>query len=164
MDKTLKIEPQGDLDIVMTRWFAATPEQVFEAHTNCKYVSKWLLGPDGWTMPHCEIDLRVGGKYRYVWAKADKNIEMGMGGEFREIERPHRIVATEKFDESWYEGEAIDTSTFVEVDGGTLVTLTMSLQSKEARDGVLTSGMDSGVKVSYDRLDDILSSAFARGA
>src|ERR1039457_3133889 len=81
--------------------------------------------PDGWTMPVCEIDLRVGGVYRYVWRKESTGKEMGMGGVFREVVRPERLVATEKFDDSWNPGEALDTTMFEESGGITIVKLTV---------------------------------------
>src|SRR6185436_4425606 len=95
------------------RDFNAPRELVFEAFTKPELVRRWLLGPPGWTMPVCEIDLRVGGAYRYVCRKAGA-ADMGMGGVFREIVPPGRVVATEKFDESWYAVEAVDTTVFVE--------------------------------------------------
>jgi uncharacterized protein YndB with AHSA1/START domain len=134
---------------------------VFDAHTKPELVKRWLLGPPGWTMPVCEIDLRVGGKYRYVWRNAD-GTEMGMGGVFREIARPERLVATEVFDQSWYPGEALDTSVFVEERGKTTVTLTVLYESREARDGVLKSPMEQGMAAGYDRLEELLASMPAK--
>jgi uncharacterized protein YndB with AHSA1/START domain len=154
---TFKIEPSGDREIVMTRVFNATPDLLFDALTKPELVKRWLLGPPGWSMPVCEIDLKVGGKFRYVWRNEDGR-EMGMGGNYREIVRPDRIVHIEKFDEAWYPGEAVITTTLVEKDGSTTLTTTMLMESGEARDAVLESGMESGVVVSYDRLEEILSS------
>jgi len=102
---SLKLTTRGDREIVMTREFDAPRTLVFDAFTKPKLVRQWLLGPPGWSMPVCEIDLKVGGQYRYVWSHANGN-EMGMGGVYREIVVLERIVATEKFDESWYPGEA----------------------------------------------------------
>jgi uncharacterized protein YndB with AHSA1/START domain len=87
-------------------------------------------GPEGWTMPVCEIDLRVGGKYRYVWKKETAGIEMGMGGEFREVARPEKYVATEKFDESWYPGEGLSTTTFEDRGGKTYFQNVMQYESE----------------------------------
>ena len=156
---TLQITTPNDRDIVMTRVFDAPRRLVFEAHTKPALVRQWLLGPDGWTMPVCEIDLRVGGRYRYVWRKEKTGEEMGMGGEYREVAAPERIVATEKFDESWYPGEAVDTTVFVEKGGRTTVTTTVRYESKEARDGVLRTPMATGVAESYDKLAEVLASA-----
>jgi uncharacterized protein YndB with AHSA1/START domain len=108
-------------------------------------------------VPVCEIDLKVGGKYRYVWRNEDGR-EMSMEGTYREIVRPDRIVNTERFDEAWYLGEALITTTLIEKDGSTTLQTTMLMESREARDEVLESGMESGVIVSYDRLEEILSS------
>src|SRR5579871_818804 len=92
----LVVSAHGEREIVMTRTFDAPRALVFEAYTTPEYVRRWLLGPDGWTMPVCEIDLRVGGRYRYVWRHADGR-EMGMGGLYKEITTPERIVSTETF-------------------------------------------------------------------
>ena len=89
-------------------------------------------------MPVCEIDLRVGGAYRYVWNRAGEK-DMGVGGIFREIVSPERLVATERFDESWYPGDALDTTVFSEAGKITKVTCTVLYESKEARDTARTS-------------------------
>jgi uncharacterized protein YndB with AHSA1/START domain len=107
-------------------------------------------------MPVCEIDLRVGGSYRYVWRHVNGN-EMGMGGVYREIVAPERIVATEKFDEAWYPGEAVGTLLLVEQGGKTTITQTVLYESRETRDGVLKSPMESGVAASYDKLAEMLA-------
>ena len=108
-------------------------------------------------MPVCEIDLRVGGSYRYVWRHA-KGQEMGMGGVFREISPPERIVSTEKFDEAWYPGEAVGTVIFTEQNRRTTLTQTVLYQSAEAREAVLKSPMESGVAAGYNRLEELLTS------
>src|SRR2546430_2321535 len=88
----LKLTTPGERDIVMTRVFDAPCQLVFDAHTKPELVKRWLLGPPGWSMPVCEIDLRVGGKYRFVWRHDRNGTEMGMGGVYREIKAPERIV------------------------------------------------------------------------
>jgi uncharacterized protein YndB with AHSA1/START domain len=153
----LTVTASGDRELVMTRAFDAPRHLVFEAYTRPELVQRWLLGPPGWTMPVCEIDLRVGGAYRYVWRGTD-GTEMGMGGVYREVVRPERIVCTEKFDQPWYPGEALDTLTLVERDGKTTLTQTVLYESREARDAVLKSPMEQGVAVSYDRLAELLAS------
>jgi uncharacterized protein YndB with AHSA1/START domain len=152
----LKITTRGDREIVMTRVLAAPRNLVFDAFTKPELVRQWLLGPDGWSMPVCDIDLRVGGKYRYVWRHSSGN-EMGMGGVFREIVAPERIVSTEKFDEAWYPGEAVGTVSLVEQSGKTTVTQTVLYQTAEARDAVLKSPMESGVEAGYERLEQLLA-------
>jgi len=156
----LKVTAHGDREIVMTRLFNAPRHLVWEAFTRPELVKRWLLGPDGWSMPVCEIDLRVGGSYRYVWRHTDGK-EMGMGGVFREIQIPERAVATEKFDEAWYPGEAVGTLVLVEQAGKTTVTQTMLYDSRQTRDAVLKSPMEQGVAASYDRLETLVLSAAA---
>ena len=159
----LKITTRGDRELVMTRVIAAPRTLVFDAHTQPELAKRWLLGPPGWSLPVCEIDLQVGGKYRYVWRHDRNGTEMGMGGVYREIKAPERIVSTEKFDEAWYPGEAVGTLVLVEQGGRTTLTNTMCYASRAARDAVLKSGMESGVKASYDRLAGLLASTPARG-
>jgi uncharacterized protein YndB with AHSA1/START domain len=157
LSDTFKITAAGENEIVMTRDFAAPSEMVFDALTKPELVKRWLLGPPGWSMPVCQIDLKVGGAYRYVWRNEDGR-EMGMGGTYREIVRPDRIVNTELFDEAWYPGESLNTWVLREKDGRTTLRVTMRYESREARDEVLKSGMESGVAASYDRLDEVLAS------
>ena len=155
----LKLTTRGDREIVITRAFDAPRKLVFEAFTKPELVKQWLLGPDGWSMPVCEIDLKVGGKYRYVWRRDKDGTEMGMGGVYREIIAPERIVATEKFDQSWYPGEAVGTFVLSEQAGKTTLTETILYESREARDSVLKSGMEKGIVASYDRLEKLLEKA-----
>jgi uncharacterized protein YndB with AHSA1/START domain len=162
MDKTLKVEARGEREIVMTRGFAAPRHLVFEAFVKPELVRQWLLGPEGWTMPVCEIDARAGGEYRYVWQRGETR--MGMGGVYREVVPPEKLVATEKFDEAWYPGEAVVTTTFTAEGGGTQVVMAVLYDSREARDMALKSGMESGVAVSYDRLEKIVTAAAAQSA
>src|SRR5712691_1660543 len=159
----LQITTPTDREIAMTRVFNAPRRLVFEALTRPELVKRWLLGPPGWSMPVCEIDLRVGGKYRYVWRRDNDGTQMGMGGVYREIVAPERIVNTEKFDEAWYPGEALGTLVLVEQGGTTTLTYTMRYESRTARDAVIRSNMESGVAASYDRLAELLASTPARG-
>jgi uncharacterized protein YndB with AHSA1/START domain len=161
--ETLKVTASADREIVMTRVFDAPRRLVFDACTKPELVKRWLLGPDGWSMPVCEIDLRVGGKYRYVWRHDRDGIDMGMGGVYREIVAPERIVATEKFDQPWYPGEALGTLVLVEQGGKTTLTQTLLYESRETRDAVLKSPMESGVAASYDRLAELFASLPAQG-
>jgi uncharacterized protein YndB with AHSA1/START domain len=153
----LKVAANGEREIVMTRVFDAPRELVFSAMTKPELLQRWLLGPDGWSMPVCEVDLKVGGKYRYVWRNIASGAEMGMGGVYREIVAPERIVATEKFEEA-SSGEALNTLILSEQAGKTTLTQTISCESREMRDAILKSGMEKGVAASYTRLDDVLAS------
>jgi len=159
---TLRVTTPTDREIVVTRVFDAPRKLVFDAHTKCDLLKRWLFGPDGWSLAVCKVDLRVGGEYRYVWRHPKKK-EMGMGGVIREVVAPERLVATEKFDESWYPGESVNTLVLVEQGGKTMLTQTMLYESREARDVALESGMEEGMAMGYDRLDDIFASLLPGG-
>ena len=156
---TLIVTTPTDREIVMTRVFDAPRKLVWEVHTKPELVQRWLLGPDGWSMPVCEMDLRVGGKYRWVWRRDKDGTEMASGGVFQEIVAPERLVSTEQFEQPWYPGEGLNTLVLTEKDGKTTLTQTMRYESREIRDQVLKSGMESGVETSYDRLDEIFAKA-----
>jgi len=152
-----KVTTPTDREIAMTRVFNAPRHLVFGALSKPELVKQWLFGPPGWTMPVCEIDLRVGGAYRFQWRGPD-GTEMGTRGVFREIAPPERFVATERFDDPWYPGEALITYVLVEHGGKTTLTLTVLYESREARDGVHKTPMEKGVAMSYDRLEELLAS------
>src|SRR5580698_4069990 len=152
---SFKLSTPSDREIQVTRDFRAPRRLVFDAFTKPELVRRWLLGPEGWTMPVCEIDLRVGGAYRYVWRKPGVK-DMGMGGIFREIVFPERLVATEKFDDSRYPGEALDTTVFVQTGAITKITITVRYESQEARDTARRSGMEHGMAAGYNRLEQQL--------
>jgi uncharacterized protein YndB with AHSA1/START domain len=158
----LQVTTPSEREISMTRVFDAPRSLVFDAWTKPELLRRWLGVRGGWSFAVCEVDLRVGGTYRFVWRGPD-GTEMGMGGVYREIVRPERIVATEKFDDPWYEGEALDTMVFVERGGKTTATTTVLYASREVRDAVLKSPMDRGVAESYDQLAEVLASTLARG-
>ena len=159
---TFRVTTPTEREIAMTRVFDAPRRLVFDAFTKPELVKRWLLGPPGWSMPVCEIDLRVGGAYRYVWRHVNGK-EMGMGGVYREIVPQERLVCTELFDEAWYPGESLITTTLVEQGGRTTLLSTMLYESQEARDAVLKSGMERGVAASYDRLAEVLALLPAQG-
>ena len=155
MKPSVGVTTPSDFEIEVVRTFNAPARLVFDFHTQVKHVQKWQLGPDGWSMPICEIDLRVGGTYHYMWRNDGNGTEFGFHGEFREIVAPTRLVHTESPD--GVEGEALCTLTFVERDGRTTLSTTMRFQSKEARDQALQSGMTDGMAVSYDRMEALMS-------
>jgi uncharacterized protein YndB with AHSA1/START domain len=154
--KPLEITPKGDREIVITRMFNASPAVIWRCHTEPGLVRRWLLGPPGWTMPVCEIDLRVGGTYRYEWAHADGRT-MGMGGVYRAIDAPHKLVATQLFDEDWTGGETIGTLELLSVGAMKKSVQTITYASAEARETVLQSPMAGGMENSYRALDALLA-------
>jgi len=143
----------SDREVVITRIVDAPRRLVFEAWTNPEHVPQWLLGPEGWTMPVCEIDLRVGGTWRYVWRK-DDGAEMAMSGIYREVVPPERIVSTERWGPEW--PETVNTVQLVEAAGRTTITITVLYPSKEARDMALQTGMKEGMNQGFARLDELL--------
>lgn len=152
----LTVTTLGDREIVMRRAFDAPRALVFEAYTRPELLRRWLFGPPGWEMTVCEVDLRVGGAYRYEWRGPDGE-RMGVGGVHREIVPPERLVVTQLFDQDWTGGEAISTLVLTERNGRTTLTNTLRYSSTEARDAVLKSPMEHGVAAGYDRLDGILT-------
>jgi len=159
----LKLSTLGDREIVMTRVFDAPRSLVFEAYTRPDLLKRWLGVFGGWALDVCEIDLRVGGAYRYVW-RGPGGEQMGMGGVYREIVPPERIVATERFDQSWYPGGAVSTLALVEQGGRTTLTLTVRYDSREARDAVLRSPMETGLAAGFENLERVLASMPLPGA
>lgn len=142
-----------DREVLITRIFDASRHMVFDAYTNPEHLQQWLLGPEGWTMPICEMDARPGGSWRYVWRK-DDGTEMVMAGAIRECVPPERLVTTESWGPEW--SETVNTTTFAETGGRTAVTLTILYPSKEARDAALETGMKEGMNESFIRLDKLL--------
>ena len=151
----LQVSTPSDREIAMRREFHAPRRLVFDALTKPELLKRWLTGPPGWSFTVCEIDLRVGGEYRFVWSN-DKGIQMGVSGVFQEMVPPERYVNTERFDEPWYPGEAIVTNALAEENGKTTLTLTVRYESREARDIALQSPMEQGIAMGYDRLAEIV--------
>jgi uncharacterized protein YndB with AHSA1/START domain len=143
----------SDREILGTRVVDAPRELVWEAWTNPEHVPHWLLGPEGWTMPVCEIDLRPGGAWHFVWRRSD-GTEMEMRGEYREVEPPERLVHTESWGGDW--PETLNTLILSEEDGKTTMAQTILYPSKEARDEALATGMTKGASISFERLDEYL--------
>lgn len=145
-----------DREIHMSRVLDAPRALVYDAFVKPELLKRWLGVHNGWTMPVCEVDLTVGGSYHYQWQSPD-GMKMGIRGVYREIVPAERLVATEKFDEAWYPGEAIDTTTFVESAGKTTVVMAVLYDTKEARDAVLKTPMEQGVAAGFDTLAKVLS-------
>lgn len=154
--RSMDIATPSDVEIVITRAFDAPRAVVWDAWTKPEHVSKWLLGPPGWTMPVCEIDLRAGGTWRYMWRKDDGGAEdFGMHGEYLEVEAPERVVFTERWGAEL--PPTHNTVAFTESDGVTTTTMTIVYASKDLRDMALNSGMTGGIATSYERLDEQLA-------
>jgi len=154
----------NDLEVVVTRTFNAPRATVFDAWTKPELVSRWLLGTPGWTMPVCEMDVRVGGRFKWRW-RGEDGTEFGFTGEYLEVVRPSRIVHTERYDPGDVGGEMGDsvvTSTLTETAGVTTYTIRVRYESKEARDAALKTGMTDGMEMSYQLLDQLLAEVFVK--
>lgn len=156
VDKKLKITTPSDLEFAMTRQFDAPRRLVFDAMTKPDLVVRWL-GCAEMAMPVCEIDLRVGGAYRFVF-RSTEGIEHVLSGTYREVVRPERVVFGEVFAMPGFTSEEyLVTSVFVEADGMTTLTTTIKHPTREARDGHLNSGVEKGVAPAYDRLAEVVA-------
>ena len=157
---TLQVTTPTDREIVLTRVFDAPRHLVFEAFTKPELLKRWF-GPHGWSLVVCDVDLRVGGGFRFVMRGPDGK-DMGMRGVYREIQAPERSVHTESFDD--YPGESQVTAVFVEKNGKTTMTATIEYPSQEIRDIVITTGMEHGAAESYDKLAALLAEMPAASA
>jgi uncharacterized protein YndB with AHSA1/START domain len=154
--RTIFTTPTGR-EIVATRLVDAPRRLVWEVWTDPDHVPHWMLGCDGWTMPVCDIDLRPGGEWQYVWKNASGD-EMSMRGVYRQVVAPERLVSTENWGDPW--PETVNTLVLAEdrATGATTMTCTVLYPSKEARDAALGTGMKDGWAKSYDKLDEYLRS------
>ena len=143
----------SDRESVITRVVDAPRRLVFAAYTKPEHLPHWMLGPEGWTMPICEIDLRPGGAWHFVWRRAD-GTEMAMRGVYQEIVPPERLVSTESWGGDW--PETLNTLILTEEDGKTTITQRVLYPSKEARDAALKTGMLEGASQGFARLDEYL--------
>ena len=143
----------SDTEILITRQFDAPAAVLFRAWTEPELVKRWWGFDTGeWLV--CEVDLRVGGQWR--WVVRDRGMEVGFHGEYRQIDRPHRLVATEVY-EGFPDAEAVNTTTLEEVDGVTTMTTLVRHARKEHRDAHIESGMEGGMQVSFDRMEDLVA-------
>jgi uncharacterized protein YndB with AHSA1/START domain len=155
MNKTLKVTTPTDREIMMIRVFDAPRALVFEAMTKPEHIKHWWgnLG-EGYSVPVCEVDLRVGGKWRFV-NRTPKGEEATFYGEYREVNPPDRVVFTEIF-EPFPDAVSVVTSVLTEENGKTRMVATIEYPSREVRDMVKATGMERGAAISYDRLDDLV--------
>ena len=163
MPKPLEVTLPSDREVRVTRTFNAPRALVWDAHTKPELVKKWMLGPPGWTMPVCEMDVRVGGKYRWRWRNDEDGKEFGFYGTFLEVKAPARIVHDEYYDPGDVGGAmpsndpAHITLELSESGGVTTIVNVMRFASKEARDGAVSTGMTDGMEMGYARLDDMFA-------
>lgn len=152
----LTLKTEGDTHIIVTRHFAAPPEAVYRAHTDPTYVQQWLLGPEGWTMPVCQMDLSPGGSFRYEWSNAAKGHRFHITGEYLALEPTSRIIHVERM---FLPDRTPDNhvETRFDSDGsGTLMTMRMTLPDEKTRSMMLATGMEHGMEASYLRLEGLI--------
>ncbi|WP_018252918.1 SRPBCC family protein [Salinispora mooreana] len=154
--KSLRVSTPAPTDIVLTRVFNAPRHLVFDTLTKPELLRRWF-GARGWRLVECEVELRVGGSWRFVSVGPD-GLKMGQGGVYREVQAPDRLVYTESYDDQWVPGESLVTAVLTERAGLTTLKTTLRYSSQEVRDLVLATPMERGVAESYDRLDEVLAS------
>ena len=152
----------SDREVRVTRSFKASRTLVYRAYTEPELVRRWMLGPPGWSMPVCEMDVRVGGRFQWRWRSEENGSEFGFSGTYREVSPASRIVHTEAYEPGEVGGgypgpEAIVTVTFAEDGGLTTVTTLIDFGSKESRDAAVATGMTDGMEQSYQLLDRLLT-------
>jgi uncharacterized protein YndB with AHSA1/START domain len=148
-DTTVSWTTPSAVEVAMTRTFDAPQKLVFEAFTQPEHIVRWMLGPEGWTMPVCEIDLRPGGRWHMVWRRADGS-EMAMTGEYQEVTPWSQTVQTESWGPGW--ASTVNTTRFIADGDRTTVVQTMRYPSRADRDRALETGMKDGAEISYERL------------
>ena len=154
--KTLTITTPSDREVMLSREFNAPALMVFDALTKPEWLKRWY-GPKGWMLVVCDLDLRVGGAWRFV-VRQPAGKEIGQRGIYQEIDRPNRIVNTESW-EDWDAGETLVTTILSEHDGGTAFQCTILFPSKDVRDTVVKAGLEHGAKEGYDKLAEVLAAA-----
>lgn len=155
-----KTDVLSDTQVRISRVIGGSLDQVWRAHHEPELLQQWLLGPDGWVMPVCEVSTEVGGQYRYWWTREDGSDGFGFEGEVVAIDQPHRSVTTERFvgPDGQKSAEATTNElTLTPVESGTLLSLVITYPSAEVRDTVLATGMTDGMETSYARLESILA-------
>lgn len=158
LKNALQVALKGNSEVIVTRKFNAPPALVFRAMTEPDLITRWMLGPPGWSMPVCEVDLRVGGRYRYGWQNDETGAEFGFVGETLEIDAPNRIVQTQRGDGDDSMGEAVIALELVARGDYTQMNMVMDFGSVSVRDQALATGMTDGMGISYDLLDAVLAS------
>jgi uncharacterized protein YndB with AHSA1/START domain len=150
----MTIRTEGDRYVIVTRHFAAPPEAVYRAHTEPRLIQKWLLGPDGWTMPVCISEARLGGKIRYEWTNGQGGFYLT--GEYVELVPFSRIVHIERMHLPDPTPDNHVVTTFEPDGAGTMMTMRMTLPDAETRADMLATGMELGMEASYVRLETMI--------
>jgi uncharacterized protein YndB with AHSA1/START domain len=151
----LTLKTEGDRHVIVTRHFAAPPEMVYRAHTDPELIKKWLLGPDGWTMPVCINEAKPGGKIRYEWTDGNGG-GFSLTGEYVELKPFSRIVHVERMHLPDPTPDNHVETRFTPDGTGTLMTMRMTLPDANTREAMLATGMEHGMEASYVRLETMI--------
>ncbi len=152
----MQVDRVSDLELVVTRTFDAPARIVYEAWTTPEYMKRWWAPKSfGVTMYECDNDARVGGRYRYVFGK-DGQPRMAFSGVFSEVVPNVRLVATQLYEQMPQAGEAVVTTTFVQLGDKTQLELRQRFPTKAALDGAIASGMTDGMRLTFEQLDELV--------
>jgi uncharacterized protein YndB with AHSA1/START domain len=161
--RKMTLKTEGDRYVVVTREFAASPELVYRAHTDSKLIQKWMLGPEGWTMPVCINEAKPGGKIRLEWSDGKGN-GFYLTGEYVALEPYSRIVHVERMHLPDPTPDNHVETRFAAHGSGTLMTMRMTLPDEKTRAAMLGTGMESGMEASYVRLEELIAAEAAKNA
>lgn len=165
--KPAAIDKPSDTQVKVTRSFGAPVDQVWKSFTCADLVRRWMLGPPGWTMPICDMNFQVGGKYENVFRSEADGSQIAIVGVFREIEMFRKIVQDEKHaigvsenntNAAPEEHHTVVMLTFQETNGGTTVETVIDYGSRAVRDEALATGMEAAMEMGYRRIDELLIS------
>lgn len=160
--KPAAVSTPSDTEVLVKRCFDASPDLVWQSYTEPELIRRWMLGPPGWSMPVCEMDVRVGGHYRWRWRSDTAEAEFGFSGQFQEVVLNAKMLHKQFYDagdldDSMGSEPALVMVTFEEIENGTEVATSIKFASKEDRDAALTTGMTDGMEMSYQLLDNVLT-------
>ena len=158
----MTLKTDGDRYVVVTRQFAASPEAVYRAHTEPKLMQKWMLGPEGWTMPVCISEAKPGGKMRFEWTNGKGN-GFYLTGEYVELNPYNKIVHIERMHLPDPTPDNHVETRFDADGNGTLMTMRMTLPDEKTRAAMLATGMEHGMEASYARLEGLIAGEAAKG-
>ena len=150
----LVLETEGEKFVIVRRRFEASPEAVYRAHVDPEMIQQWMLGPEGWTMPVCDLEAKPGGKIRYEWSDG-KGGGVFLTGELIELDPPHRIVHVERMHLPDPTPDNHIVTTFTAEGSGTLMTMRMTLPDEQTRKAMLATGMEHGMEASYARMERV---------
>jgi uncharacterized protein YndB with AHSA1/START domain len=150
----IKIQKIGELEIEITRSFDAPRQMVFDCFIKPELLRKWMIGPDGWSFTECKVDLRVRGKFRFVWQNTE-GLKMGVSGVYKEVRSPEKLVHTELVEPGPANAETVATLSLEEMNGKTFMRNSVRYQSNSLRDAAWNHNLEEGMAFGYHRLETL---------